>query len=384
MQNINICEDLDYNYNYCDKDNLFLHFFLNLFKTFLSLRRKMNDSSSITIKLKQHSCRSELLLSLVMHIDFVLSLLGCLFNAFNVLIFSQILFHNGYESHMFKYLWVKAINDTIHFCLNSFEFFYFCGSVCINTGKNLIFQIWFVYLYEYAETALEITSVYLDIAAAFDCYITVNNKLPFCRTRAFFYIICIFIYAFFGTFCLYLIFDYKIFKIGVDASDVNATTNKNSLYDCAKTNFYESDVDRIFKAAQTVLRDVLPLIALVVLNLLLWFTIHQSTLRRKNMRQGNIGAIIDRAEHAEHNKMLMIACTGINFFLCHLPILIYFLPFHKLSDEWECLLYASYVPFYTSYVTPIFFYFIFNNTFKTVAVRTLGRFCTNNTVSPEN
>ena len=77
-------------------------------------------------------------------INFI-NILGIMYNLICVYVFSRIVKSQRNEGHMFKYLLVKAIHDSISFLTNIFYSQYFCESC--EARKFYIVQIWYIWFY---------------------------------------------------------------------------------------------------------------------------------------------------------------------------------------------------------------------------------------------
>ncbi len=119
----------------------------------------------------------------------VVERLKAVFNAICVLIFAQIVHSQQQESHMFRYLLVKSILDMVLFLLLVVDFLYLCGSAC-TTSYSIVMVIWYIAIYNYIVPVVQLTSVFLEVAATFDCYIMINNKLKYCISIWWFYLVC--------------------------------------------------------------------------------------------------------------------------------------------------------------------------------------------------
>jgi hypothetical protein len=66
------------------------------------------------------------------------------------------------------------------------EYLYFCRK-CRTTSSYLI-QIWYIWSYIYFENIFMTISAIFEIAATFNCYISISAKFEYCQTNLFFYI----------------------------------------------------------------------------------------------------------------------------------------------------------------------------------------------------
>ncbi len=267
----------------------------------------------------------------------ILQSLGIVLNALCVLIFAQIVYtHRRLDGHMYKYLMVKSFCDSALFCGIIVISFTDCDE-CLSNSL-LIMEIWYFYLYRYVVFVLEIASVYLEIAATFDCFITINKLAQCCLSNIWFYTVI------FLNFLISLLFyTNHLFQRYIEEVPDPKYSNR-TLYKLTMTTFGGSVYYENFQVAHTFLRDVLPFGILLILNVLIAYTLQMSTQRKKRLQQGNTysrtNIIIARAQRAQRNKVIMIIMTGINFAIGHSTMSVYYITFNNtfsISPIWMCV-----------------------------------------------
>ncbi len=244
---------------------------------------------------------------------------GIVFNLICILVFAMIVHaQQRNEGHMFYYLFVKSVCDCTLFLFLIFEtvYLWFVPYLLRNTYIRIIWRQWFKI---YFVSVLQLASVYFEIAATFNCFITINKHLKRCMVIHWFYIITVFIFLFCSLFNLYQPFELDIFT--------GTLTNgfKLDSFYLTPMSFAYSATDTIFKIVSTVLRDALPLLLILILNGLILWSLRQATQRKhKIQNNSNVSTMssisspmLATARRAERMKVLMIVMTGVNLFMDH-------------------------------------------------------------------
>jgi hypothetical protein len=309
----------------------------------------MNNS-----EIRNYSCFNTI------RIEMTLFIIGIITNGICILIFSLIVKKTQLQSNMFKYLLIKSIID---FCICILQLMNSLN-VCESFRTLLCFemQIW---IHRYLVLILLSLSIVFEIATAFDCYININKKFECCQTNLFF---CLFSFcAVVVYFLVYLIVPmiYKLKKIIL----TNPLDNNTITYYFPELSSFG---ERLFKigidSLDSLLRDCLLFIILVVLNVLILISLIKATKRRRSLARNNNDNLMLSSYKAERKKMLMILTTGINYMIGHLPFFIV----SFLYDYFRIYLNCSYIYinllFYLSYVDGIIFYFLFNNIFRRILI----------------
>jgi hypothetical protein len=117
----------------------------------------------------------------------IVSVIGIVVNTWCVVVFSMIIHKEKLSNHMFKYLLLKALHVDVQFLVQVFAPLYYC-TTC-STYQTYASQFWYIWFYYYVECINELCSGFYDVAATFDCLITINQKFDCCRKNLSFYII---------------------------------------------------------------------------------------------------------------------------------------------------------------------------------------------------
>ena len=302
----------------------------------------------------------------------IVIVLGIVCNTFCIAILTKIVVRERINGHMFRYLLAKAICDLTFFCCNFFEIFYFQCEACI-TAYSFLLELWYVWSYYYIEEIVLLLSLILEIAATVDCYLMITNKWQYCFQRkiCFWIVLCTSI-----TFCALYYTCYPIFIT------INAFPIANSTQMFYNHTWSNSIILISFDLSQSILRDFLSLILLVILNGLILNSLRRTTANRRCLgRQDNqqasaqLSVLVLKATAAERRKVLMIVASGLNIFLGHFFFIISNL-WYWIDKEsiWICADLFSETFLNASYVTPIFFYLAFNSTFLRYSLR-IFRIC---------
>lgn len=168
-----------------------------------------NSSYDLTPEILSYTCTlTSLLRVLRKYVMPSESIFGILTNSACVYVFVRILCNEKLNGHMFKFLLLKAIHDLIQFILQVFEPLYYCETC--STYQTYSAQVWYIWFYYYVEAVNELCSGFFELAAAFDCFIIVNNKLEFMRKNVYFYVISTVITLYSLVFYIFFLFTFRI------------------------------------------------------------------------------------------------------------------------------------------------------------------------------
>jgi hypothetical protein len=274
---------------------------------------------------------------------------GIITNTLCIIVFIRILRRENSNNQMFRYLLLKTIIDLIYLICNII----YCDNCKIN--NSLFMNIWYVWFYWYLGTVNQCISSFLEIAATFNCLISIKNNLKYLNTKKSFYIISIFIFVFNFISSSYIVLSFRIVRINGTLSQF---TTKN-------TDFFHSLTFIYLQYTTTVIRDLGPMIILVTLNTLILIQLRQVSQRRKSILK-TLNTVSNRLmRNAEANKTLMILFIGLNYIILHSPWMIYQLPIYTKTFFTQYYLSNGSVFCYNlSFALPFFFYFAFNKTFR--------------------
>jgi hypothetical protein len=144
------------------------------------------------------------------YVDPALDVLGIVLNAFCVLIWVLLLKEPQQpgQGHMFKYLLIKALCDTAYFTCDIFKIAYSCGDCAIRHSYAM--QVWGIWFANYGEYVLSLCSAWLEVAATFDCFVTVSQKCTGCLAPICFYAVTFTALLFGASFNCFIIFQFQI------------------------------------------------------------------------------------------------------------------------------------------------------------------------------
>jgi hypothetical protein len=290
---------------------------------------------------------------LAIYFQGALDIIGALLNYACIIIFHLIITKEKPKGNMYKYLMVKSINDAIFFSSDIFSVPYYCRSCSIK--KSYIMQVWYVYFYSYGAEANLMFSGLIEIAATFDCLITIKNQLKCLMTRLAFYVILISMMTF-----SFLINIFYLWTINIVQVKENTTTFY-SVESVELNSFYSLSITK------SVIRDFIVVILLVAMNLVILILMKNLTLNRKNRmsKTQKNSKLINNAIEAEHKKIKMILTISLNYFLGHFLSIITNLPGLITNQTFQCdLVNIAWFMISLSSATPIFIYYFFNKTFR--------------------
>jgi hypothetical protein len=280
-----------------------------------------------------------------------INIFGIIANFICIIIFTKIIKTTQSTGNMYKYFLMKSIMDLLSLFINSFEYFKHCSN-CEATNSYLL-QIWFIWFYMYLSNVAEIASVIFEIAAIFDCFITIKSILNFCQTNLFFHLFSITLIVINVIINLMFPLGYQIeSKIENNETSYRSDKNEFGKASFSSLNFFNS-----------LIKDVIFFIILFILNLMILTLLKRTTDRRRALAKNN-NNLLSTSESAERRKLIMITATSLNYMFGHFPSLIW--SFHLILAKGVDNCYFIYLLlfYYISIADSIFFYFFFNNIFK--------------------
>jgi hypothetical protein len=291
----------------------------------------------------------------------IIYLISFLINFVSVLVFLKVLKNKrranepASSSIMYKYLLLKSICDTLTGPIQI--------SVLIfkdNNYWNTISRcIWSLVFYLYFSQSFYLASGFFEIAAAFNCAISIENKLKWLQTKLSFYITTIGLFAF----CFVYQSFYFICKYidKYESSYNNIVTVTYSLKD--KIKYF--DIEQNFELSTSIIRDLVCLVFLVILNGFILFKMVQIRKRRSHLQSNSQSANRLNSRRAENRKIKMIVSLFIIYALGHLPYT--FVHLNLLSPlVLNYAIYYDQIFLAISYSTSFFVYFCFDIKFNSV------------------
>lgn len=254
---------------------------------------------------------------------------------------------------------------------------YYC-TTC-STYQSYSSQVWYIWFYYYVECINELCSGMYEVAATFDCLITISKRLACCKKQISFYLTSVTMFVFAASYYIFFLFNFAIVKkkaqLGsyFDAS-LNQTVNQTrEFFVYEYTEFSYTDLNSSFKIAHGLMRDGVLLILSVMLNILLMFKLKK--IMKKKIRISTVSldgskltsrqsSTLINARRAHKNMAIMMIVSGLNYLIGHAPSFIKYCFMVTPSQFRSCFTLVSLVLFYSSYATPFFIYVTFNKMFR--------------------
>ena len=302
----------------------------------------------------------------------VISAFGIVSNLFSSIVFFQIIQNEKINGKMFKYLFIKAINDFLQFSFQIFSPIYYC--INCDQNKSYSANVWFIGFYYYGESVVELTSGWLETLATFDCLCFITKRFTIINSKIFFWTSVIFLHVYAVIFYMFWIFSYQI------------TSESSNSFTLILTSFYYSDFVKYIKYLHAIQRDFTVLLLLLILNILILIKVKKTISKKRQLLAGNTAsgsnsvtnqpssALMINVKKTEKNSELMIILTGVNYFLGHIGSILYYLPFPATPQFWSCFFEIDLIPFYLSYILNNFIYYYFNKIYKKYSHKTLNVF----------
>jgi hypothetical protein len=290
----------------------------------------------------------------------IINLISFLMNFISVLVFLKILKDkrrtNERESSslMYKYLLFKSICDTISSLIKILIIF-FKSNIDRST---LIGSIWTLFFDFYFTQSFYLASGFFEIAATFNCAISIENKLKWLQTKLSFYITTIGLFAF----CFVYQSFYFVFKHIEKSESFN---NKTSYY--INDNYKYYSILENFELSTLIIRDLVCLVLLVIINTFILFKMVQIRKRRSHLQSNSQSANRISSRQAEYRKIKMIVSLFIVYTLGHLPFILFQLGVFTYNMKLD-----NYGRFYTEIILTIslsasfFIYTFFDKKFNRV------------------
>jgi hypothetical protein len=299
------------------------------------------------------------------YIYVVFHLMSLITNMICLIVFIKILktMRNQDSNQMFKYLLMKSICDMLPGMFNLLEPFYYYSAL----DKSYFMKVWYIWFNQYLSNVFYLASGLFEIAASFDCAISIENNLKWCRNKLSFVIPTLVIFTFCASFLSYRIFSFIIIKYNVYEIGVNRTET-GYAYGVSYLLEYRRLVKKL-ERAEIFIRDFAILMILLIINIFIIFKMVQIR-KRKSQLQSTRSANIIAAEQAENRKVKMIIFLSILFIFGHFPHSIYYILFPKSKYNIE---FICDICFYISCSFSLLAYCLFNQRFKYFFLRFFKR-----------
>jgi hypothetical protein len=298
----------------------------------------------------------------------IMNIFGLILNSFCTITFLLIIKsnqrNNNSSSKMYHHLLIKSIVDfiinliiTIVFILETFDVSHKCYF------SNFVYH----YLYYYGVFCLNLISNSFDILATLDCAISIENKFKFIQKKFVCITVSLIICCF--TFESFSLIFYRIESKII--SNLNGTLIIKQ-YSRNFVSFLNKKTLNKLLLIDSLLRDVITLIILLLINIYILFKLIQINKNKRNIRGTTNHQQSTANNRAKYQKMKMIIYLFIVYFLGHGMLFIYYLStklFNVTTFNIKYLLYFgdlfSYIPLCCSFIV----YFLFNNVFKNILIK---------------
>jgi hypothetical protein len=270
------------------------------------------------------------------------------------------------SSQMFKYLLIKSVCDMLPGLFNLL-------TPLANDNKYYI-QVWFIWFHKYLSNVFYLASGMFEIAASFECAISIEGRLKWCQTKFAFVIQTLFIFISCFSFYSFDIFTNIIIKYKFNTV-INGTVVEKVSYTIGYLIKYHHLVNKLTEV-EKIIRDISVLVILIIINLFILFKMIEIR-KRKSQLQTVRNSNIMNAERAESRKIKMITFLCVIFIIGHFPyVILYF--FRNSGTNWDSFSIFCDIFFYFSFTTPILAYYLFNRKFNYFLMKLFKRNIDNN------
>jgi hypothetical protein len=273
-----------------------------------------------------------------------LGVFGLITNSISAFIFAIILMKERQKSNMFRYFFVKSINDLIYVFTLQIRWFQMSYSI----KHSYLFNFFDIFIYWYSSEAVVLASSLLELIATIDCYNLLSKKIEFLTTKKCFYFVVFSIYAICLSVPILFLIKWKIVR-----------SSNGDYVKVEKTQ----KLNWIFFFIFVFVRDNVILIIIITFNILILFKMKNLTRNRRIVSDNNQTMLVIQAQKAERNKVKMIVSVSLNFFIFHFPndLRNFYSGFTSDSSCFDIIISVLFdLPYYNSIV----FFMLFNVTFK--------------------
>jgi hypothetical protein len=276
-----------------------------------------------------------------------ITVVGIISNLICIIVFTIINRTVTSNGQMYLYFLMKSICDFFIFITYLINIFY---ELSTDQIRNTYFtQFIFIYFYHFLSPIFQMYSIFFEVFATIDCFLSIDNKYKTFLTKKAFYLNSIFVIIFFS--CVYSgkLFVYKIIPSG------------NNEYNHEKTCLYFTAFYRILSFVTLFLRDILGSILCFIFNILIFLNIKKMSERKKLLKNNES---LVRCIQAQENKVKMIYFASINHVIFHTPDFIMSIYGKYIKTTfWIKYVYYSTTLLVLSYLMPFFIYILFNKKF---------------------
>jgi hypothetical protein len=281
----------------------------------------------------------------------ILSIFGLIFNILSTVVFSLII-KNGQRDDMYKHLLLKSICEALGCFFSVFGAIYYYNGTSTNP---FIMVVWYIWFRQYFSYALFMASTGFEIAATFNCAISIEKKFKWCEKKLFFWIwvISIFVLSFSVE-----IFPVFIFSVG-DYSYIDQFNRTHHIYNVSRNPLILQFGK--FGLAESIIKEIMFLLILLSLNIYILIKLVQIGRRKRRLTSNN-----QNRNRAEIRKIIMLIVLFLTFLLGRLPNIVYFV----VNTEFDATLfwikfkgYGEIVLYFSNSIS-FFVYFFFNKNFE--------------------
>ena len=297
-----------------------------------------------------HHCNLTLLSDIVVYMLSGLSMLGALVNFFSALICLQIIVmkyeHRSY-GHIYKFLFIKSLDDFILFSSQAFSFTFYCAE-CINNHSRA-HVVWSIYFEHYIESIFEFCSAYMQVLVTLDCLLTIKNICPFSKSKWYPCILIGVFHLYAAIFYLFWVFSFKMVE-------------ENGTYDIDYEPFYHTAVDKGLRILSAIQKNLVPFLIMLCL-------IPCMLKLLNDIYKIKVFVINGSSKSTTINKkikkkfILLILLVGILDIIGRMPEIIFYV-IDSRNGFWVCFNEVSKFFYAFSCLGDTFLYYFFNQKFK--------------------
>jgi hypothetical protein len=224
----------------------------------------------------------------------ILSIIGLITNILSSIVFSLII-KNGQRSNsddMYIYLLLKSICEGLGCFFSIFGVLYSYGGTLTNTFTMTVWYIWFK---EYIIKALFMASSGFEIAATFNCAISIKKQMKWCEKKLSFWLWVLFIIVLSFGVEMFGAFSYSMHR-HTPIDEFNRTIN---TYFAWHNALYSKRIK--YGLGESIIKEVSFLIILLLLNIYILIKLIQIGRRKKKLTSTSINS-----NRAEKRKIIMI------------------------------------------------------------------------------
>lgn len=230
----------------------------------------------------------------------------------------------------------------------------------------------------------------MEIAATFDCLISIRQKYKWLISNISFWLVVSSSIVFSFGYHVYTFFQFSV-GIRYTNTTVNGSVTQSSYYYQKQSSFRFSQVSLNLLTAEALIRDVVFLVILIILNFFILLELKRVTKRRIEMSTSTHESAhsvtgtrpprdknVQLAMSAERKKAFMIVATGLSFLLGHSLLAAFqiatslFNVSFMTEQSWMCIFNLGNELILISYGISFFLYYAFNTQFRKYVKQDIG------------